>query len=258
MPTEIALALPSTMTPVDLLGLVLLIGGWLVVGHFIEHPPQGRPSVSVLMTRYRREWMRHFIDRQVRIFDGNILSSLREGTAFFASASMIAIGGGLALIGNADRLRGLAREFDMAQMTAVLLEAKLILTLAFVANALMKFIWSHRLFGYCAIVMASVPDHASHPQAEARADQAADLNIAAAKHFTTGLRSIYFALGSLGWLLGAWGLVAGALLVNWMTVRREFASSSRDVILRALPPARIPALAPRTAKTAPESPPPPR
>lgn len=53
----------------------------------------GKPSVSVLMKRYRREWMRQFIERDPRIFDGNILSSLREGTAFFASACMIATGG---------------------------------------------------------------------------------------------------------------------------------------------------------------------
>lgn len=236
------IAFLASLRPEDAAGLALLIGGFFAVGWLIEHPPHGRPSVSVLMQRYRREWMRHFVAREVRIFDGNILSSLREGTAFFASASMIAIGGGLALMGNVERLRGLTREFDLTPADAGLMQVKLAMTLAFLAHALMKFIWAHRLFGYCAIVMASVPDTADHPQAQARADQAADLNIAAARHFTTGLRSIYFALGALGWLAGGWGLIAGAALVLGLTVRREFASGSRDVILRALPPPRVPGL----------------
>lgn len=44
------------------------------------------------MNAYRREWMRHFVTRSPRIFDGNILTTLREGTAFFASACLIAVG----------------------------------------------------------------------------------------------------------------------------------------------------------------------
>ncbi|MDO5612090.1 MAG: DUF599 domain-containing protein [Paracoccus sp. (in: a-proteobacteria)] len=244
------------VTPVDLLGLLLLVPGWLILGWLIEHPPQGKPSVSVLMQRYRREWMRHFVNRAPRIFDGNVLSSLREGTAFFASACMIALGGGLALVGNVERLRGLAAELDLAPMAGVDPAVKLLLTLIFVANAFLKFVWAHRLFGYCAILMAAVPDHGGDPQALPRADQAADVNIQAAKNFNAGLRSVYFALGSLAWLGGGWTLCLGAGLVLWVTWRREFASSSRQVILRALPPARLPDAAAQTAATDQKSPPP--
>ena len=225
-----------SMTPADLIGLFLLVPGWMIVSWLVEHPPLSRPSVSVLMTHFRREWMRHFVTRDPRIFDGNVLASLREGTAFFASACMIAIGGGLALIGNADQLRVLARDLDMAEAAAATVEAKLLLTLLFVVHAFLNFVWSHRLFGYCAVMMAAVPDKADDPLAFVRADQAADLNIIAARKFNAGLRGVYFALGSLGWLAGGWGLCAGALAVLWMTMRREFASKSRRVIMRATPP----------------------
>ncbi|MFN3525337.1 MAG: DUF599 family protein, partial [Paracoccus sp. (in: a-proteobacteria)] len=77
----------------DLIAVALLFIAWLGIGWLTERPPVGRPSVSVLMVRFRREWMRHFVGRDNRIFDGNILASLREGTAFFASACMIATGG---------------------------------------------------------------------------------------------------------------------------------------------------------------------
>ena len=78
----------------DVAALVVLLAAWLLIGWFIEHPPKSRPSVSQLMQDYRREWMRQFVTRQPRIFDATMIDNLWQGTAFFASASMIAIGGG--------------------------------------------------------------------------------------------------------------------------------------------------------------------
>ena len=176
-------------------------------------------------------WVREFVTRSPRVFDGTIIDSLRQGTAFFASASMIAVGGGLALIGNPALLMGLAADLplpsDLAQM-----RARGVLVVLFLVNALLQFVWANRLFGYCAIVMAAVPNDPNDPQAFLRASQAADLNITAAKSFNRGLRSIYFALGSLGWMLGPWGLIAATLVTTAVLFRRDFASTSRQVMLR--------------------------
>ena len=60
------------------------------------------------MAQYRREWMTQMVTRDPRIFDAQIISSLRQGTAFFASTSMLAIGGTLAMIGNGEKLSGIA------------------------------------------------------------------------------------------------------------------------------------------------------
>ena len=217
----------------DLAALGLTLALWLGLGWLIENPPAWRVSVSKLMERYRHDWMAQFITRQPRIFDATMIDSLRQGTAFFASASMIAIGGGIALIGNPAMLAALTRDLTLASDTAGL-QLRVALVVAFMANALLKFIWAHRLFGYCSILMAAVPNDPSHPEATHRATQAADINITGAKSFNRGLRSIYFALGALGWLLGPWGLVAGALVISAILIRRDFGSTSREVMLRDL------------------------
>ena len=90
---------------IALAGLLL---SWLITSYLIEHPPSSRISVSELMSEYRREWMREFVTRQPRIFDATVIDSLRQATAFFASASMLALGGGLAVLGNSDQMMGLA------------------------------------------------------------------------------------------------------------------------------------------------------
>ncbi len=227
--------LPGPFTIADIVAVLWLFASWLSVGWVIEHPPRKHPSVSLLMKEFRREWMRQFVTRDPRIFDGNILSSLREGTAFFASACMIAIGGGLALIGNTDQLTGVARQFDLGHVPALMWEIKIVVVLFFVANALLRFIWAHRLFGYCAILMGAVPNHSDDPKALPRAMQAAAINITAAKSFNSGLRCVYFSLGALGWLAGALWLGIATTAVLAITIRREFASDSRRVILQSLP-----------------------
>ncbi|MBC2834178.1 DUF599 domain-containing protein [Paragemmobacter straminiformis] len=217
-------------TILDGIGLAVLMALFFASGWLSEHPPANRPSVSVLMERHRRDWMVEFVTRQPRIFDATILDSLRQGTAFFASASMIAIGGGVALIGNTQRLESLASDLSL-QAVAVLLEVKIILILAFLANALLKFIWAHRLFGYCSILMAAVPNDITNPAALPRAAQAGEINITAARSFNRGLRSIYFALAALGWLLGPWVLVVTSVAAAGVLLRREFWSHSRQVML---------------------------
>jgi uncharacterized membrane protein len=230
MMTDFALG-PFGLPDLAAFGFALCL--WLGIGRVIENPPASRPSVSKLMERYRHDWMAEFVTRQPRIFDATMIDSLRQGTAFFASASMIAIGGGIALIGNPAMLGALTRDLTLASETAGL-QLRVALVVAFLANALLKFIWAHRLFGYCSIMMAAVPNDPKHPEAAHRAAQAADINITGAKSFNRGLRSIYFALGSLGWLAGPWGLVAGALLIAGVLIRRDFASASREVMLRQL------------------------
>lgn len=223
--------------PLDGVAVAAIALGWVLVGLVIERGLGGRPSVSVLMTEYRRDWMRQFVIRDPRIFDANILTNLRQGTTFFASACMIAIGGGLALIGNTERLLGLAEDLSLENAPALVWEVKLLLIVLFMANALMKFIWAHRLFGYCAVVMASVPNDQSDAAFE-RAAQAAELNITAARSFNRGLRAIYFALGAAAWLLGPEALLAATALTVAVLWRREFASHSRMILMqnqKALP-----------------------
>lgn len=225
---------PGPFALPDLAALGLTLSLWLGLGWLIENPPAWRVSVSKLMERYRHDWMAEFVTRQPRIFDATMIDSLRQGTAFFASASMIAIGGGIALIGNPAMLAALTRDLTLASDTAGL-QLRVALVVAFLANALLKFIWAHRLFGYCSILMAAVPNDPNHPEAHHRATQAADINITGAKSFNRGLRSIYFALGALGWLLGPWGLTVGALVISAILIRRDFGSTSRQVMLRRLP-----------------------
>jgi len=216
----------------DLAAVALLALSWFATDWLIEHANARHPSVSVLMTEYRREWMVQFITRDPRVFDASVLGTLRQGTTFFASACMIAIGGGLALIGNTESLLGVAEEFSLEHAPTVVWTVKILFVLMFLANGFLKFVWSHRLFGYCAVILASVPNDRTDPICLPRAKKAAEINISAARSFNRGLRSVYFALGALAWLLGPVALLIATVITVSTLWRREFASHSRAVLLK--------------------------
>ena len=110
---------------------------------------------------------------------------------------------------------------------------KLTLPLLLLVSAFLAFVWSNRLFGYCAVVMASVPNDPDDPKALPRAAKAAEINITAARSFNRGLRAVYFGMAALAWLAGAVPLVIATLVTCVVLWRREFASKSRLALLKS-------------------------
>lgn len=221
----------SLLSWLDILALALLVLCWFGMGWRIEHDMGGRKSVSTLMHAYRDDWMREMVTRQPRIFDATILGTLRQGTVFFASSTMIAIGAGLALLSNPKPLSDVAGDLVPGQTPEILWEIKLLPVILFLVSAFLAFVWSHRQFGYCAVVMASVPNDPEDPKTYPRATRSARLNARAARSFNRGMRSVYYALGATAWLAGAVPLILGTLAVTAMIWRREFASTSRMLLM---------------------------
>lgn len=217
----------------DTVAFVMLLASWGLIGWIIERDRPNFPSTHALITEYRYRWMQVMLTREVRMVDANILTSLRQGASFFTSATMIAIGGGVALLGQADRLQGVAADLsgDFAA-PVVVWEVKIFVVILILANAFLKFVWSHRLFGYCAVVMGAVPEgDADDPETQKMAKKAAKLNIYAARSFNRGLRTMYFALAGLSWLLGPFALLLATGTTVAILYRREFHSQSRAALL---------------------------
>lgn len=227
--------LPLPFSPADFIALAMLIAAWIGLGWRIENAAAKSASMTVLMAGFRREWMHQMVTRTPRIFDAQMLGHLRQGAAFFASATMLAIGGGLALVGNTEPLRRVARDLSGIEAPTSLWEIKLIVILLLISSAFLRYVWSHRLFGYTAVLISAVPNDPEDPSSMARADQAADMSILAARAFNRGMRTTYFALASCAWLLGAVPLMVAVGATIAMLLRREFASNARAALL-ALPP----------------------
>ncbi len=220
----------SAFSTLDYIAVNLTVLTWLGIGWIIENPPKSNPSVTKLVAEYRRDWMVTFLHRTPRIFDAQILNGLRQGTAFLASTSILTIGGLFAVLGNPEPLRDVVKGFDVETAPLLIWQIKLGLVGVFLVMAFLKFVWANRLFGYCSVIMASVPNSPDEPHALPRAKMAGEINIRAAMNFNRGLRSMYFALTSIAWLVHPAALITACVLTAWTLYAREFKSLSRQLM----------------------------
>jgi uncharacterized membrane protein len=214
---------------VDILAVGFFILEWTVYALTLEHTAYGRNSLSARMNAYREVWMRRMLDRHARMVDMQIMASLQNGTAFFASTSLLAIGGALALLRSTNDALAVLRELpiDLSPSPA-LWEIKCVaLTLIFI-YAFFKFAWAYRLFNYVAILLGAMPaaEQRDTPEAEAHVIRTTRLFEAAGRHFNRGQRAFFFALGYLGWFVSPWVLFVTTALVVIVTWRRQFASNA--------------------------------
>ena len=214
----------------DWLALGWFVGAWIAYSVVIETTSRGRHGLNALMNQYRDQWMERLLSREVRIVDSQVTAALQNGTAFFASTSLIAVGGALSLLRSPEQVLEVLSKLPLAvAQSSELWELKMIgLTIIFV-YAFFKFAWSYRLYNYFAIMVGAAPPPAEKGTAAAQAfaHRAAHLCADAGRHFNRGQRAFFFALGYLGWLIGPPVLAlttTGIVIVMW---RRQFNSESR-------------------------------
>jgi uncharacterized membrane protein len=215
----------------DFAALALYGGCWARIEWLVRPGGGARQSTGELMARWRMRWFEAAATRDPRILDGQLLASLRSGVALFVSGSLIALGGAIALIGEADRLASIATDLAGEAGASAAWRLKLIFVAAVLAAAFLHFVWSHRIFGYCSVMLGAIPDAGDREEALSVARRAARLNVLAARNFNKGLRAVYLALAGLAWLLGPAALAAATLATFWVLYRREFLSDTRRAIL---------------------------
>jgi uncharacterized membrane protein len=214
---------------VDIVAVGFFLLEWCVYAITLEHTAYGRNSLSARMHVYREIWMRRMLDREARMVDTQIMGSLQNGTAFFASTSLLAVGGGLALLRSTNEALGVlgALPINLSPSTE-LWEIKCIGLILIFIYAFFKFAWAYRLFNYVAILLGAMPPARLRdtPEAEAHVLRTTGVLEAAGRHFNRGQRAFFFALGYLGWFVSPWVLFITTALVVVVTWRRQFASNA--------------------------------
>jgi len=213
----------------DFLAVTFFVLEWTVYAVTLEHTAYGLDSLSARMHVYREIWIRRLLDREARMVDMQIMASLQNGTAFFASTSLLAVGGALALLRSTNEALAVfgALPIDLTPSPA-LWEIKCVGLILIFVYAFFKFAWSYRLFNYVAILLGAMPPAGQRdtPEAEAHVVRTTRLFEAAGRHFNRGQRAFFFALGYLGWFVSPWALFLSTAAVVIVTWRRQFASSA--------------------------------
>ena len=92
------------------------------------------------MNERRRRWFEQALGRDNRIIDAQVLGSLQNGTAFFASTSLLAVGGAISLMGVTDQVVQVTSDLPfVSPTTRAIWEVKVIGLAVIFAYAFFKF-----------------------------------------------------------------------------------------------------------------------
>ena len=229
--------MPSALQPftsLDLIALLCFVGAWIAYAGGSEWTSYGKQGLNSRMDVYREIWVQRMLERDMRMVDMQIMASLQNGTAFFASTSLIAVGGTLTLLRSTDDMLVVFSALPFGiETTRIQWESKVIGLAIIFVYAFFKFAWSYRLFNYVSILFGAMPFVGDKDTAEAKEHvvRTARLFESAGRHFNRGQRAFFFALAYLGWFVSPWLFMlttAAALVVMW---RRQFASDAlRSVV----------------------------
>jgi uncharacterized membrane protein len=217
----------------DLIALAWFLAAWLGYSFVIDETTRGKKGLNSLMHGYRWLWMARMLARDARMMDGQVIASLQNGTAFFASTSLIALGGAVTLLHSSTEMLTVISALPLGTpATHEQWELKVIGLMIIFIYAFFKFGWAYRLYNYVAIMVGAAPPASEKdtPEAQEYARVTAEVITDAGRHFNRGQRAFFFALGYLGWFIGPLPLMAttaGVLVVQW---RRQFSSQSHDAV----------------------------
>lgn len=172
----------------------------------------------------REKWMLNVMSRGESPVDAIIQNALQQGVLFFASTTVLLIGGLVAGLGAADTGVAVLQALPVSTThTTVQWELKILLIIFIFVMAFFKFAWSYRLFNYTLIMIGAAPKTDSSAGEQAvYAKKLSLLHALASKHFTTGLNAYFFALAAFTWFLNAWLFMLATLWVALVLYRRAF------------------------------------
>lgn len=219
----------------DWLAVVWFFGAWVGYAWFAKHWGVRRASLLATTNRYRSYWMLQATARDPRVLDGIITQSLSSSPSFFASATIIIMGGLLALLGTTDKAAEFVREIPFAARTSMLVfELKVLVLLGIFVNAFFRFTWSMRQYTFGALVLGSMPppedfvagkfDRATY------AERAGKLLGMAAETFNDGIRAYYFSFAAIAWFFSPLVFAVATTIVVGVLYNREFQSEVLHVL----------------------------
>jgi uncharacterized membrane protein len=215
-----------TFETIDGIAAAFFVLCWAGYSWLVDYSPFRQRSLTAAMNAQRRSWMETMSGRENRMLDAQIINGLQSGSAFFASASLLAIGAAFALLTTSEQVLGVVGDLPFRLNTSrALWEIKALGLLAIYAYAFFKFGWSYRLFNYVSILIGATPgaEHAHTAEARLAVKRATEVAIIAGRHFSRGQRAFFFSVGFLGWFAGPWVFLGVTLIVVLALCGRQFA-----------------------------------
>jgi uncharacterized membrane protein len=228
-------SLISLLPWADWAALCLFLIGWGGYVAFAHHLSKSERTLLASTNHFRKLWMVQVTYRDQRIVDAAVTQNLASSPSFWASTTILVLGGLLAVLGTSEKATELVKDLPFAARTSMLVfDIKIMVLLAVFIYAFFRFTWSMRVYSFGAILVGAAPNVDVFDSGEADrkdfAERAGALMGMAAESFADGLRAYYMAFAVMAWFASPAAFALGTLAVLWVLYRREFRSDVLAVL----------------------------
>lgn len=227
-------AVLSLLSLLDWIALACFLVCFRGYGYVVDGSKRlGRRGLSQLTHEFRKLWAAGLIKRSNRVSDTALMGNLMDSVTFYANTTIYIIAGLFALLGTMDQLVNLTSELPFSRgVSRGLMEMKVLLVLAVFVVAYFKFTWSLRQFNLLTILVGGAPEPGEKDEAHVAAyvRRMARINSLAGDDFNRGLRSYYFGIASVTWMIHPGLLIAFSALVVMVLIHRDFYSNAFQVM----------------------------
>ncbi|MDR7122662.1 DUF599 domain-containing protein [Rheinheimera soli] len=221
------------LTLLDLVAVIWFLSLWVGYTVVAKRKAKTLSCLSFELRRKRNDWMKQMLNRDNKMADVALISTLERNVSFFASSTLLILAGlltALASSGSISEVLSYLTPWTAQNKETV--QVKILFLAVIYVFAFFQFTWSLRQYGFGGVLIGAAPDGREMTSEEQAlyANRTAKVIDQAGHSFNYGLRSIYFSLATLSWFLDPRLFMATSVLVLLIMKHREFHSK----VLKAL------------------------
>ncbi len=230
-------------SPLDIVSFIWFIGCWFGYALFARRAAKKRNSLSSVLYRYRKEWVKKLATSGISEVDAELLASLEKQVSFLASTSLLILASLVTVLGTAsDIFVNMSSLQFVTEASIEIVQLKLLLMIFIFVYSFFTFTWSLRQYGFCFILFGSsfntvkyYKENENYQAYAVKRDFKALSKVLdrAAHSYNAGIRAYYFAMAALAWFINDWFFIAACTIIVLVLYRREFRSSSLQAMVAA-------------------------
>ncbi len=209
--------------PMDCVAFVVLlaftVGYHIMYYHLVRTYPhrifKGR------INQVRKAWVAKIFEENAGVLAVQTLRNVTMAASFLTTAAVILIGGMISLLLNLDSTRHIFLA-DSGQVTNPALLLKLTCLIVLFIATLFYFALCVRLLNHVAMLMGAPPDAIRDAVGEDPVTYVYRLHAKAGRHYSFGMRSIFFLIPTVIWFLGPLPCIVVTVAVGLLCIKLDF------------------------------------
>lgn len=210
--------------PLDTFAFVVFLGFTLGYHSLYYYLVRKRPELIFKgkINLVRRAWVAKIFEENTGIVAVQTLRNITMAASFLTSASVILIGGLISLLLNLEATQHIFIRADDGHITDQLLALKLISMIVLFVASLFYFSLCVRLLNHVGMLLGSPPSAIREAMGEDAVQFVYSLYAKAGRHYTFGMRSVYFLIPAVLWFIGPTPCILSTVAVGFICMKLDF------------------------------------